>query len=129
MWPGVQSAGSQRLRPMHLDISEDEMMRVWIKKDDDVEVKGTYEQHALIIHFNEAVEIFAPHLQAIVVTSGNDGKHMLRSLHFEDKALDFRVWLLRDKQQWAMVHWLNYFHEDEDWLVEEDHIHGEVDPK
>jgi hypothetical protein len=103
-------------------------MDQWRLKDDSVNMKGTYEQHTLINHFMSAATIFA-NLQIAVITSANDARHMAGSKHFEDKALDFRVWGIGPQARWAIVTYLNHYYQDEDWVDEEDHIHGEVDPE
>jgi hypothetical protein len=94
----------------------------------DVHLKGTFEQHRLIDHFMAAGTIFTK-LSTAFVTSANDGRHMQRSLHYEDKAVDFRVWGIDPWQRKAIVAYLNHYYSDEDWLYEGDHIHGEYDPK
>jgi hypothetical protein len=104
-------------------------MEYWNTKDESVIVKGTYEQHLLIEHFMEACTIFTPEFATCTITSGNDGRHMVGSRHFNDKALDFRIWGMSGSERWAIVQYLNYQYDDEDWLSEADHIHGESDPK
>ena len=90
---------------------------------------GTYEQHILIEHIKEAYEIFVPEIKKVRITSANDRKHMANSLHYKDKALDFRVWGIDSQRRFAIVTYLNWKYSDEDWLDENDHIHGEVDLK
>lgn len=95
-----------------------------------INLVGTYEQHVLISHAMEAYEIFAPHVEVLVITSAND-QHENRpmSFHHLDKALDFRSRNIERWQALAIVAYLNFFAPLEDWLFEGDHIHGEYDPK
>lgn len=93
-----------------------------------VRFAGTYEQHQLVAHAREAYTIFAPHKRWLEITSANDGKHMIGSLHYVNRALDFRVWNISAKERWAIVRYLNWKYPDENWLDKGDHIHGEFDP-
>jgi hypothetical protein len=57
-------------------------------------------------------------------TSGNDGKHGVRSLHYADRALDLRFWdVLEVVAQRLRAHLPEYY----DVIVESDHVHVEAD--
>lgn len=100
----------------------------WSRKDASVNVVGSYAQKVLIEHFYEAKKLLSLRgSNSIVVTSGNDSEHRSGSLHYEDRALDFRVWDLTYVERVFMVRYLNRKYPDEDWIDEEDHIHGEID--
>ena len=73
---------------------------------------------------------------AVVVTSGNDGKHMDTSLHYKNLALDFRTGHSWDPPMMSE----NEAEEIQDELkarlgvgydvtLEADHLHAEYDPK
>jgi len=70
----------------------------FILKDDSVEYAGTEVQEAIL---NAAGRVYAATHQPLVVTAANDGEHMEGSLHYDDKALDLRVWDLRDHEEAA----------------------------
>ena len=77
----------------------------------------------------QAYEIYTE-LQTVVVTSGNDGEHRNDSLHYEDDALDFRVWGTDREQRASILEYLRHMLGDQyDILDEDDHIHIEWDPK
>lgn len=65
-----------------------------------------------------------------IVTSARDGKHSERSLHYEGRAIDLRTRDLSSGQQEFLAERLkvelgpNY-----DVVLEETHIHVELDPK
>lgn len=65
-----------------------------------------------------------------VITSANDGKHMVGSFHYGGKAADWRIWVLahsmRQKARDKIAHRLG---KDFDVILESDHIHCEYDPK
>ena len=84
----------------------------------------------MIPHVMAAYKIFAPHIETLTVTSANDSKHMDGSKHYEDNALDFRVWDMSTFPRWAIVKYLNYvLGPDYQFVGENDHIHGEYDPR
>lgn len=62
-------------------------------KDDSVCYAATPSQEAIL---NAAAKVYAAEPQALVVTSANDGEHMAGSRHYEDLALDLRVWNVED---------------------------------
>lgn len=66
----------------------------------------------------------------MTITSTNDGKHMNKSLHYRDRAIDIRT---RDMEpanriltQVYLKRWLGV---NFDVILESDHIHIEHDPK
>jgi len=65
-----------------------------------------------------------------IITSGNDGQHMLNSLHYKGRAIDLRTKDLSERTIKAILDDLckmlgpNY-----DVLFETTHIHLEFDPK
>lgn len=65
----------------------------------------------------------------VFVTSGNDSRHMPESLHYLDRALDFRTNHLSPEQQRA---WTKAIQErlgrDYQAILEDDHLHVEHDP-
>ena len=61
-----------------------------------------------------------------VCTSGNDGKHGDKSLHYEDRALDIRFWDVLDSFAKRIRLNLPAYY---DVIVEKDHFHIEADPK
>jgi conjugal transfer mating pair stabilization protein TraG len=65
-----------------------------------------------------------------MITSGNDAQHMAGSLHYQDRALDFRTRDLSpvDVQRWAAAI-RSRLGPDYDVVIESDHIHIEHDPK
>lgn len=102
-------------------------------KDASVEVAGTPEQEAIL---DAAAKVYAATEQPLVVTSGNDGQHMRGSLHYDDLALDLRVWDLGDHEE-AAAEIQDRLGDDYDviaeWRAEGDgevpsHIHAEYDP-
>jgi hypothetical protein len=62
-----------------------------------------------------------------VVTSANDGQHMDGSKHYDDQALDLRVWHLPDPAHTAR-RLQRTLGEDYDVVYEDTHIHAEYDP-
>lgn len=70
----------------------------------------------------------------MVVTSGNDGKHMKSSKHYTNDAVDLRIWGLEDagflkiianELQIALDNFIQGFQV----VIECDHYHVEFDPK
>ena len=106
---------------------------IYLLKDDSVQVKETAVQQQML---GAAAQVYAATKQPLVVTSGNDGRHMRGSKHYDDKALDFRVWGLEDHE--AVASDLQALLGDDydviaEWRAEGDgevpsHIHVEHDP-
>ncbi len=70
------------------------------------------------------------------ITSAADGKHMAGSKHYQDQALDIRIWQLRGngtskerRVELAASKLSRTLGRDYDVVVESDHIHVEYDPK
>lgn len=68
---------------------------------------------------------------APVITSARDGKHKIKSLHYEDMALDFRTYDMKSKELSIFIHDLKQFLSDSvyDIVLEKDHLHIEADLK
>ena len=70
----------------------------------------------------------------IVVTSGNDSKHKLGSLHYRDRALDFRTKTLTPDEKHLLVEAVrSRLGSDYDVILEsegqsQEHLHCEFDP-
>jgi hypothetical protein len=75
-------------------------------------------------------EVMAQHSVQCVITSGTDGKHKAGSLHYADKALDFRSrGMALPLQQLIATQVRERLGPNYDCIVESDHFHGEFDPK
>jgi hypothetical protein len=93
-------------------------------KDDSVQIEGTGPQHKIL---DAAAKAYAATPQPLIVTSANDGDHMKGSLHYEDKALDLRVWHLSDPGRVAS-RIQDLLGDEYDVIAEGTHIHAEYDP-
>ncbi len=64
----------------------------------------------------------------LIITAGNDGKHMVGSLHYKGYAIDLR--LPKEGKNWgAIVAMIKAFlGENFDVILEKTHIHVEYDP-
>jgi hypothetical protein len=72
----------------------------------------------------------------VVVTSGNDGKHMPRSYHYDNRAVDMRIWDITDP---GLVHTARTYNftaclrerlgPEYDVLLKPTHIHIEPSPE
>jgi hypothetical protein len=78
-----------------------------------------------------AARVFAAHGAPCVITSGKDGRHKEGSLHYKDRALDFRTRHLRGQNEADQVaqEMRDRLGRSFDIVVEADHIHAEYDPK
>jgi len=94
-------------------------------KDQSVQYAGTPAQQAIL---DAAAPLYAPTKQRLVITSANDGRHMDGSLHYDDQALDLRVWALPNPAGTARE-LQKRLGEDFDVVFEETHIHAERDPE
>lgn len=65
----------------------------------------------------------------LVVTSVLDGKHKLKSKHYEGNAFDMRVWIYTEDQLVRLIAELKDSLPGYDVVYEIDHIHIEYDPK
>jgi hypothetical protein len=78
-----------------------------------------------------AARCFEAHGAECVVTSGTDGVHKAGSLHYQDRAVDFRTRNLRGQNEAEQVaqEMRDRLGREFDIVVEGDHIHAEHDPK
>lgn len=91
----------------------------------DSSVKVPNNQYTAAIQF--AVEtVYKKHGLEPTCTSGNDGTHSLSSLHYDDRALDFRFWDLLNSVANEIKKILPEYY---DVVVEKDHFHIEADIK
>lgn len=66
----------------------------------------------------------------IVITSGLDGKHGAKSLHYTGNAFDIRTWIYTEAEiEQLMKDIKELLGKDYDVVLESDHIHIEYDPK
>ena len=86
-----------------------------------------------IVKIVNTVRATAPPLKdnTVWITSGADGQHMHNSLHYANKALDFRIWNLVDastindwKERISLILGSDY-----DVIIETNHLHVEYDVK
>lgn len=105
----------------------------FLLKDDTVDYRGAPEQEAIL---DAAARIYAATEQPLVVTSANDGRHMGGSLHYDDLALDLRVWDVGDHEMVAdeiQTILGGDYDVIAEWRAQGDgevpsHIHAEYDP-
>lgn len=65
-----------------------------------------------------------------VVTSGREGRHGAQSLHYVDRALDFRTRNLKNSTKRKVSMGMQIaLGEDYDVVLESDHLHVEYDPE
>jgi hypothetical protein len=65
-----------------------------------------------------------------VITSGTEGQHMARSLHYKGLALDFRIRDVPVSQRFKILKSIKQrLGNDFDVILEKDHVHLELDPK
>jgi len=73
---------------------------------------------------------FATGIKTVWVTSANDSEHMDGSLHYEDNAVDLRVWGMNKEQRTEVVKYLQYRLGDDYFILDEDdHIHLAYKPR
>ena len=65
----------------------------------------------------------------IVITSLLDGKHSDKSLHYVGRAFDMRTYIYTPEELKSLVDALRQYEEVLDIVVEEDHLHIEIDKK
>ena len=87
-----------------------------------------YLQEDIVIAINMLAQLARRFKKNIVITSMNDGEHKEESLHWENRAIDIRIWNLKVSERKVIT---NFFNADYryDCVIEKDHIHLEVDPK
>jgi hypothetical protein len=76
-------------------------------------------------------ESFAPQVTTLVCTSGCDGVHMAGSKHYENLALDWRIWGISEYIAGRIVDTLNQITPGMQFILEwkKNHIHQEYDPQ
>ncbi len=75
-------------------------------------------------------DVFEQFKSPTVITSAFDGKHMVGSLHYVGRALDFRNWFVPAENRMALVEALDdLLGLDFDLLNEGNHFHFEIDPE
>lgn len=99
-------------------------------KNNSVRIEGLHYEIAVRL---EAVDLLTQKLchTQLVITSGNDGKHMIDSLHYQDRAIDIRSWYIPPWNSTAYMAGLHDVFPNVlfDIVVESDHIHIELDPQ
>lgn len=65
----------------------------------------------------------------IVITSLLDGKHSDKSLHYVGRAFDMRTYIYTPDELKSLVDALRQYEDVLDIVVEEDHLHIEIDKK
>ena len=76
-----------------------------------------------------ANEVYKKHGADLVITSGDDGKHLPHSLHYQGHAVDLRIWTIAPSKVPHVVKDLrNALGANYDVVLESDHIHIEYDP-
>jgi hypothetical protein len=83
-----------------------------------------------VLAITVAGDIFNRFKKEMVITSGTDGQHSHRSLHYTGHAVDIRSRHLTQDQKSAIARLLKDALGDEyDVVVEPDHFHVEFDPR
>lgn len=72
--------------------------------------------------------ILAQYGSDLVITSAKDGKHSAKSLHYEGKAIDIRIWKIANRAQQVIAEMKAQLGPEYDVVLEDDHIHLEYDP-
>jgi hypothetical protein len=72
--------------------------------------------------------VYGKHGWDVVVTAGRDGKHSEKSLHYEDRALDIRFWMIpEDHREGVAAEIRARLPVWYDVVIEGDHYHIEAD--
>lgn len=88
------------------------------------------DMHPSTIKMDDAVEQAMREVTEPVITSGRDGRHSPKSLHYEGKAKDYRTrYLARTSQITFRNRVKEILGRDYDVVLESDHLHVEFDPK
>jgi hypothetical protein len=98
-------------------------------KNDSVQAGGMRPE--LILAFIVANEVYKEHGFYLVITSINDSKHGLKSLHYNGCAFDARTTMLSDTYNWSDVakEIKKRLNTDYDVVNESNHIHVEYQPR
>jgi len=76
------------------------------------------------------VEVFRELESDCVITSGREGVHKRSSEHYNDRALDYRIWGVVTRLRHALVERISHrLGNDFDVVLEDNHLHIEFDPK
>ena len=88
-------------------------------------------EHPSLFEMILAVRVaYAKHGKEVVITSGIDGTHSVKSLHYKGRALDFRTRHLTDGERVEVMADLRAaLGDDYDVVFEGDHFHIEYDPR
>ena len=101
------------------------MLRV---KDDSVSI--SHLTPGMVLGLQVCTEVYAKHGYDCVVTSGNDGKHSLTSLHYSNNAVDLRTNELKHGYPELIKKEIKYrLGIDFDVVLEPNHIHLELQPR
>lgn len=75
-------------------------------------------------------EVFKELGSDCVITSGREGVHKRSSEHYNDRALDYRIWGVRPGLWTTLAKKISHrLGNDFDVVLEADHLHTEYDPK
>ena len=79
---------------------------------------------------NLILDVWTYHELTPTITSANDSKHSVKSLHYKDMALDIRIKDIHADKLEKVMHTLKTsIGESWDVVLESDHIHAEFQPK
>jgi hypothetical protein len=98
-------------------------------KDDTVQIQGLRPE--MLFALQVAAGVYAAHGQDCVVTSLNDGKHSITSLHYAGCAADLRTRVFASDTEAKQVteEIRSALNVDYDLVFENDHIHLEYQPR
>ncbi len=84
----------------------------------------------MVPQMQDAWSTIAKFWRPLVVTSSCHGDHMVGSAHYDNRALDFRIWHIPERERPARAEALSEALGDEyDVILEATHLHVEFDPK
>ena len=85
---------------------------------------------AIPIAHSIIVEVFKELGSDCVITSGREGAHKRSSEHYNDRALDYRIWGVITRLRKTLVERIKHrLGNDFDVVLEANHLHVEFDPK
>jgi hypothetical protein len=94
------------------------------------DVKLTNLQPQILVALITSDDVFAKYNKDCIITSANDRKHSLGSLHYKGLAIDIRTrHLLKEDIPSITSEIKKALGSDYDVIFEKDHIHIEFDPK